>query len=213
MRHLAAALLLALLARSSAAANEPEIVNRAATEDPQVLIARWWQWRLALPEMATPDEDPTGRFCAAGQSGDVWFLAGHLSFGAGSKASGRTCAVPAGKKIFFPIVTIAKFVHGSVDCGLAKAQVVGAIDSAADLSATLDGAPLPDLGHRRVATDSCFPVTIAANAKSADAAADGYWLMLSPSRGKHVLQYGSRYADGSKNAEEFQRTSYLLDVE
>jgi len=49
----------------------------------------WWLW--FIPQTSTNNAIND---CPAGQSGQVWFL----------EASGSTCAVPAGKALFFPIV-------------------------------------------------------------------------------------------------------------
>jgi hypothetical protein len=69
----------------------------------------WWQWIFSLP--AIPPEnhpliDKTGAACAAGQQGDVWFLAGLLSLDELTQAT-RDCAIPSGKALFFPILNSA----------------------------------------------------------------------------------------------------------
>lgn len=63
------------------------------------LSARWWQWLLSIPAAVNPNLDATGDNCSQGQYDDVWFLAG--SFGG---VVTRTCTIPAGKPIFFPVV-------------------------------------------------------------------------------------------------------------
>lgn len=60
--------------------------------------AAWWQWALSAPTPVNPLVDPVGADCAAGQSGSVWFLAG--TFGG---AVTRTCNVPVGRSLFFPV--------------------------------------------------------------------------------------------------------------
>ena len=60
----------------------------------------WWQWAASFERAASPVADLTGELCASRQSGDVWFLAGTY----GSARTVRTCAVPRGKYLFFPIV-------------------------------------------------------------------------------------------------------------
>jgi hypothetical protein len=60
--------------------------------------ARWWQWAIEQPAGVNPVTDTTGQFCATGQKGAVWFLAG--TFGVPSSVS-RTCTVPAGQALFF----------------------------------------------------------------------------------------------------------------
>ena len=60
--------------------------------------AEWWKWSLSLPKDQNPITDPTGENASHNQRGPVWFLAG--TFGGVAE---RTCDIPAGKAIFFPI--------------------------------------------------------------------------------------------------------------
>jgi len=60
--------------------------------------AKWWQWAMSIPK----DENPMfGGPCELHQSGKVFFLAGTHG---GSDL--RSCTIPAGKAIFFPIVNL-----------------------------------------------------------------------------------------------------------
>ena len=63
--------------------------------------AEWWQWALGVPAATNPLLDLTGANCAQRQVGDVWFLAGSW-YNAGHVE--RTCEVPAGKSLFFPLI-------------------------------------------------------------------------------------------------------------
>jgi hypothetical protein len=73
--------------------------------------AAWWQWELQQtnspdspavnPDPGTPT-DPAAFNCALGQSGKVWFLGGIGIFENFSEAW-RTCSVPAGTALFFPL--------------------------------------------------------------------------------------------------------------
>lgn len=64
--------------------------------------SRWWQWSLGVPADRNPMSDTDGRFCAEGQQGAVWFLAGF--WGVAGTPVVRNCSVPAGKALFFPVV-------------------------------------------------------------------------------------------------------------
>jgi hypothetical protein len=68
--------------------------------------AEWWQWALGVPAAVNPLLDATGEHCAQRQVDKVWFLAGSLI---GSVE--RTCRVPAGKALFFPLINT---VYGAV---------------------------------------------------------------------------------------------------
>ena len=58
---------------------------------------KWWQWVFSLPATNSPILD-TGD-CSAGQSGPVWFLASTF----GCTTTTRSCTIPAGVALFFPI--------------------------------------------------------------------------------------------------------------
>src|SRR5262245_59832273 len=61
--------------------------------------ADWWQWALEAPTPTNPLIYQTGAQCASGQVGHVWFLAGEL----GSGTTTRTCTIPKGTALFFPM--------------------------------------------------------------------------------------------------------------
>lgn len=93
--------------RSAARTGSPFISPQAATSNPRIYgktygqwAAAWWQWALSFPDGMNPVQDETGELCDLGQSGPVWFLAG--SFGVTGVE--RTCTIPKGKAIFYPLV-------------------------------------------------------------------------------------------------------------
>src|SRR5690349_5206690 len=59
----------------------------------------WWQWAYSIPVPNNPVLDKTGANCGVGQSGQVWFLAGFFT----PATITRSCTVPHGKALFFPI--------------------------------------------------------------------------------------------------------------
>jgi hypothetical protein len=109
--------LLTALMSSAAVANEggsgvvsPE--DRIAGRTYGQWSAAWWKWSLQAPNVpSNPNADqnagtldsPEVVDCAAGQSGPVWFLAGTTAIEPYSTAY-RTCSIPAGKFLFFPVV-------------------------------------------------------------------------------------------------------------
>lgn len=76
------------------------------------LTAEWWQWALSIPTPENPLLDDNGDKCVVGQHGSAWFLAGHFN---GSQVT-RTCTVPTGSKIFFPVINSINFNTPNV-CG------------------------------------------------------------------------------------------------
>src|SRR5215203_3217355 len=79
--------------------------------------AEWWQWALSLPVAVNPLTDDTGEDCAQGQDGKVWFLAGTFSPDAATTPDPvtRSCTLPAGTAIFFPIVNHFQADEGTVE--------------------------------------------------------------------------------------------------
>src|SRR6266571_4753392 len=66
------------------------------------LSAEWWQWAVSIPTSVNPQTDKTGEDCMVGQRGATWFLAG--VFGGGTAT--RTCSIPQGTMLFFPVINI-----------------------------------------------------------------------------------------------------------
>jgi len=178
--------------------------------------AKWWQWVWSAPLAVNPLFDTTGIDCAIYQtrSGPVWFLAGTTGFDAT-----RSCIVPAGKMIFFPIINLGndypcpddQFQPGPKQSleqflTVGYGPYIGArqyIDHVTAVSASLDGVPVQDLvlppetSKYRV-TSSIFRFNGEPSLQSWDpcvgpghkAVADGYWIMLKPlPTGPHTLTF------------------------
>lgn len=162
------------------------------------LAAQWWQWAMSATQDKNPVVDLTGANCATNQSGATWFLAG----GFGSSKIRRTCTVPAGKTLFFPLVnmvyTPARGVP-PITCADTKAAAALNNDTAIDLFAELDGTPISQLKQYRVSSDKCFDALARQPAslqpyKAFPSATDGFWLLLKPlSAGRHTLKFGGKY--------------------
>ncbi len=161
--------------------------------------ARWWDWALSIPPSMNPLLDPSGAFCTQGQSGRVWFLA--ETFG-GSAI--RTCAVPAGTMLFFPILNGA-FGSGLGDCPpgnpgagcsvpTLRAAAAANVDPPVTLLVSIDGVPLTGLSAYR-ATSPVFSYTVTSDnvvgllaGTYSPVVSDGYWMMLAPlSAGAHTI--------------------------
>ena len=97
-------------------------INRAfGDEDSEFfakLSAEWWQWALSIPTSVNPMTDPTGEFAVVGQRGSIWFLAGKW----GGTTAIRSCSVPQGTALFFP-VTNAVGINAPGVCGGATESV------------------------------------------------------------------------------------------
>jgi hypothetical protein len=88
----------------------PSSIARADSEDMTDWGAQWEQWAYSIPTAVNPllgsdninpalDYSTAGK-CVVGQHGSVWFLAG--TFFGGTAI--RTCSVPEGTSLFFPVV-------------------------------------------------------------------------------------------------------------
>ena len=106
------------------------------------LTAQWWQWALSIPTGQNPQLDPNGQYCMVGQRASVWFLGGVFSGGPAE----RTCSVPEGATLFFPIINDVS-INAPNLCGQGPE-----IDAAKDLrqqsKAFIDAVPLSSVKVR-----------------------------------------------------------------
>lgn len=187
--------------------------------------ARWVQWLLSIPAATNPALDATGAHCAQGQAGPVWFLAGN--FGG---LVNRTCTVPAGKALFFPL-TDAFFGAGAFDCVPTNPDVAcnlvslregaaAAMDPAnVTLTTTVDGKIFSDLTDQRIESP-VFLVTYPENSLLGIPAGtynpnvvDGYWLMLAPLKaGVHTLSFSAKITGGPFAGTSVGPVNYTLTI-
>jgi hypothetical protein len=166
--------------------------------------AAWWQWALEIPTSVNPLLDPTGEHCAEGQSGKVWFLAG--VFGSGSVT--RTCTVPTGTALFFPLLNAGwfallsdpeeqrteEFVRAQVDC-----------EPPSELTVTIDGVPVRNplryfemspLFDVQLPEDNIFGLgpDVIPELRLSPSVDQGYYLFLAPlPPGEHVIQWSGAW--------------------
>jgi hypothetical protein len=167
--------------------------------------ARWWQWAYSLPADQNPFFDETG--CANGangQSGSVWFLTGVLNT---SGVAERTCTVPTGKALFFPLINVeCSTVEAPPFYGADEEELRACAQSfaIADVFATIDGTAVQNLGDPSPYSveSPLFTFTLPENnvlglpAGEAQSVSSGYYLMLAPlSAGEHTVHFGGRYPD------------------
>ncbi len=123
--------------------------------------------------------------CASRQSGEVWFLAGTY----GSQRVERTCKVPAGKTLFFPLINyLAIRPEGTQEpCVSLAARAASPLEGPTNLVLELDGKRFSDLGSQRLGSP-CFAIVPGG---PVDAVSDGHFVAIRPlSRGTHVLNFG-----------------------
>jgi hypothetical protein len=171
--------------------------------------AAWWRWAYSIPVARNPLFDSTGALCGSGQREKVWFLAG--IFNATGVAVRDACVIPKGRPIFIPILNgECSNVEGNGSTVPALSACAAAqMDLAANLSADIDGIPVPNIAQYRVQSPGGFGLRLPEsnllalfgfNAPAGTcfpqggacvpylSFADGYYLMLAPlGPGAHTL--------------------------
>ena len=183
--------------------------------------AQWWRWEASFPASANPATDPTGSLCTLGQSGPfvirrLWFLTGAFAPLGGTVT--RTCTVPVGRTILFPVFNaewsqvearnngdqcvVPASPSGESDAALqacATAQIDLALSTGAVLQADVDGRQVQNLLNYRalsapfevtgVLGNPVFPVT-GSEAVTTRSVADGFWIILAPlPPGGHTIHF------------------------
>lgn len=165
--------------------------------------AAWWQYVLSIPAADNPLLDETGAKCDVGQGGPVFFLVGVFNV---SGTATRTCTIPAGKALFFPILNYEcdNLVTPPVNpnewnlrtCAAEVADLID-VDS---LKVTVDGKKVKGLERFRAQSPVFNFFLPAGNVVvafgypngpiSGKAVTDGYYVMLKPLRpGNHVVHF------------------------
>jgi hypothetical protein len=195
------------------------------------LSVAWWQWALSKPVDDNPmiGEDPTysEEQCdgtpVTSTQGKWWFLAG--TFG-GSDAVERTCTMPVGTKLFFPLVNVVAFPFAEGETRQNQRQlarqfireVVNDPDFEDSISVTVDG---KEVKSNRIvrALSPVFSFTMPQNnvfgipaGEYDDASSNGLWVTLPPlPPGEHTIHF-----EMSATTETFgsvsQDNTYFLTV-
>jgi len=187
--------LLGIIVPSANAADTPSVVEvKTYGSTYGEFSARWWQWLLSIPAAVNPN---IGGDCGQGQYDDVFFLPGAF----GSDPVVRTCAIPAGKPAFFPLINSLAFKPGGKDTLLDLRKLAAElIDNVTALTVTIDGEMtlnLNDLANLRVRSPSftviappkglLAPGKLSVPGNTDPLVSDGYWLLLSPTPGTHEI--------------------------
>lgn len=167
----------------------------------------WWQWAGSFDRHISPIADTDGSLCNSRQSGPVWFLAGTY----GTKRTIRTCSVPAGKYIFFPLINYVVMPPQDrpISCEAVRTEARRITDEPAALLVDLDGTTVEDLARFRQATTQCFNMGALAEPPLDvyPSASNGYYVMLKPLEpGTYELNFGGALPG------MLQAVTYTLEV-
>lgn len=204
-------LLLALLLGASAHAADGPMMGvdeRVAGMTQAQWTRAWWQWAASFDGDESPVADTSGEHCAAGQQGPVWFLAGTY----GTRRTIRTCKVPTGRYMFFPLINyvVMRPANRIVSCDAVAEQAHDMTEGVSNLVLRVDGRPIDTLEAHRISSDGCFDIGLRKSpaVRIFPAAADGYYVMLKPlAPGRHMVEFGGVLPD------MIQAVSYTIDVQ
>ena len=183
--------------------------------------AAWNQWSYSIPEPVHPLFDNGD--CSTAQSGPVWFLGGKFCANGEtcSFTTVRTCTVPYGKALFFPVVdsedsALEESVNEhpgdpSFQQIAAMRQYAAGIESTPGVFCEIDRKPVPQLMQRFGVQSAAFGFTLPDKnilsyiyAPPNDfkagtyypAVDEGYYIMLAPlPPGNHTLHFGASWLD------------------
>ena len=186
--------------------------------------ARWWRWAYSFPLAQFPPLQSGEVDCSLGQSGSAWFLASTVGQGPVT----RSCTIPTGKALFFPIFTYLNDYPcpdpnfqpppGQTLEEFLTEGAAAIIDAVTQLEVVVDGQHLNDLFSYR-ATSRLFTFTADPSLVALDpcvtgtsqfGVTDGYWILLRPlSPGPHTIFFHAVLDFGGGNTFEVQVTYNL----
>ncbi len=161
-------------------------------------LARHWQWTLSLPASSNPGLDVSGRSCASGHSGPVFFIPRNFA----------PCIVPAGKSIVIPFAgTECSTSESAPYTGTTEDELRDCAEHETErytnIRVTIDGDEVPNIESYRVSSP-LFAVSLPeGNVLGAPAGltwvvADGYQVVLKPlAPGEHEIIVHLELADGT----------------
>lgn len=236
---------LALMAGPSVMANDndrdgPKVIDRDSVAYGRTYgewSAEWLQWAFSIPVASNPLFDNGD--CGIGQSGPVWFLGGKIcQVGTPcNRNATRSCSVPAGKALFFPVEWVSDSApeEPAFGCGNSFPPLISGTSTemrkcvesilnylleGAKFEADVDGKTVGQLKTFRLqspAFEFTLPADNVLNATGEGPFAagtyspvveDGIYLLLPPlSAGSHTVHWGGTFIN-----EPNQNITYNLTV-
>lgn len=159
---------------------------------PRELIRDYWTWSRGFPSSRSAAADETGRLCAQGQAGPVWFLTGSTS----SHSVLRRCEIPSDVSLVIPALNVlVKPLNGVIASCEELQSNRQMMDTVAVDRFTIDGVDFRS-ALQRIDT-GCFELNDVSWGVSGPAFGDGLWAILDPlPPGEHTIAIGGRFPDG-----------------
>lgn len=152
--------------------------------------ANWWIWALSSPEGSSPIDDLTGKNCAVNQAGPVWFLAGTYENGTPVR---RTCTVPAGKTVLFPLINTYGLGNTQAECSADLNNNAAGFDRVQIEYLKVDGKSINTSQTRgKVA---CFYLP----QHKKWLGVDGYWAIAKFQKGRHTISFKASKSNFAQN--------------
>jgi hypothetical protein len=169
------------------------------------LAGEWWIWAGQFPLADNPILEDGDVDCSRGQEGKIWFLAGNFGGGFGeANPAVRTCRIPSGKALFFPIANSLFWVpDDGPTVEDARRLANNQVNTFTALDVDIDGVAVQDpFAYRAQSPPGGFSLPfgplLADFGYGPDpdprgpAVADGYWILVSPlARGDHEIHITS----------------------
>lgn len=184
--------------------------KKTQAKDYSEWVAKYWAWLLKRDPKRRPTEDMTGQYCADGQTGPVWFLAGADA----AQHVERNCVIPQGQFILLPVMAqIMLSTAGATPCE--KLVVDGVPQDGMNAITTsqliINGLRLDQLDDFKMYTPRCISIVDSlGNAIVSDAVYWGTWVMLNPlPKGGHVISFGGELPA----TKVFRNVTYNIRIE
>jgi hypothetical protein len=170
------------------------------------LSARWWRWNLETPNGINATLDFTGVNCGKEQEfPPLFFLAGAPV----DTPVTRSCTIPAGKILFFPLVTVeCSNLEDPPFFGSKESELRNCVKpwlNNVTLSLKINGvsvASSANLAKYRAASP-LYAFTLPQDNQfgkpggtSGISVSDGFWVAVKLDKGNHVLQFKARINSG-----------------
>jgi serine/threonine protein kinase len=169
--------------------------------------AAWWRWVMEMPLTNSagaihPSYYDSPRFdVTESQTSDMWFLGGPFLASPSAGTIRRSCQIPTGKALFFPLFNVEcssieapPFYGATAETQAALAQFWA--DRIVNLFCELDGIPLSNLDAYRVQSpqisiNAPTPWLFGKTGGKGTSSGNGYFVFLAPlAPGTHTLHFG-----------------------